>query len=115
MGTWLVEIRGTITRDIRLVDVTARSAGSAMARAVKLHPTYRAASAMEVGAHRVALSRLVAVANGLGLLTEGQLSNITNMGRVDIRAAIDEGLIHLRNDNLSGKNGAHIMTQLGLG
>ena len=45
---WKVELRGTITRDIKWVEIEAFSMGDAMVRAVALHPTYRAKSAAEV-------------------------------------------------------------------
>jgi len=45
---WRVELRGTITRDIKWVDVEAYSMGAAMVDAVAQHPTYRAKSATAV-------------------------------------------------------------------
>lgn len=49
---WSVELRGTITRDIKWVEVEAWSMGAAMVDAVALHPTYRAKSATEIPAKR---------------------------------------------------------------
>lgn len=46
--TYLVELRGTITRDIKWVEVVAYSAGAAMVDAVAMHPTYRVKSAKAV-------------------------------------------------------------------
>lgn len=46
--TWRVELRGTVTRDIKWVEVQARSMGEAMVVAVAAHPTYRAKFATEV-------------------------------------------------------------------
>lgn len=45
---WRIELRGTITRDIKWVDVEAWSMGAAMVDAVAAHPTYRAKSATEI-------------------------------------------------------------------
>lgn len=45
---WSVELRGTITRDIKRVEVEASSMGAAMVDAVAAHPTYRAKSATEI-------------------------------------------------------------------
>jgi hypothetical protein len=47
-SAWIVELRGTITRDIKWVEVEARSMGAAMVAAVAKHPNYRAKSAKEV-------------------------------------------------------------------
>lgn len=47
-STWRVELRGTVTRDIKWVEVEAWSMGAAMVDAVAAHPMYRAKSAVEV-------------------------------------------------------------------
>lgn len=43
--TWVVELRGTITRDKKYVEVDALTMGLAMEAATAAHPTYRAKSA----------------------------------------------------------------------
>ena len=45
---WNVELHGTITRDIKRIEVEASSMGAAMVDAVAAHPTYRAKSATEI-------------------------------------------------------------------
>lgn len=119
MGIWSVEIRGTITRDIKHVTVDAASMGEAMTKAVDQHPSYRAKTAreMEVPGEEllyIILARIVAVAHGLEAFTEGQLVNITAMDRIDIRVLINEGREHIKRSPLSGENGKHIMKQMGL-
>ncbi len=118
MGTWTVEIRGTITRDIGLVEVEAASMGEAMTKAVEAHPTYRAKAASEVvnseGVYRIALARIVAVADGLEVFSEGQLANILAMDRVQIRELIDDGFAHILKNPLQGENGAELMKMLDL-
>lgn len=117
MAIWNVEIRGTITRDIRWIKVEAASMGDAMVKAVELHPTYRAKSAVDdalVDDYRIELARLLAVAHGLEVMTEGQLANIIAKNRVAVRELIDDGRTHLRANPLSGQNGKHIMKRLGL-
>lgn len=117
MAIWNVEIRGTITRDIRWIKVEAESMGEAMVKAVELHPTYRAKSAVDdalVDGYRIELARMIAVVHGLEVLTEGQLANIIAKDRVAIRELIDDGRAHLRANPLSGQNGSHIMKRLRL-
>lgn len=118
MTTWNVEIRGTITRDIRHIEIEAASMGEAMTKAVELHPTYRARSAVEVDVvddgYRTELARMLAVAHGLEVLTEGQLANIIVRDRVAVRQLIDDGRTHLQTNPPSGQNGKHIMSRLGL-
>lgn len=121
MGTWSVEIRGTITRDIRWVQVEATSMGEALEKAVAQHPTYRAKairSASHLGsssdADRIALARIVAVAHGIEALTEGQLATTLAMDRVQIRELIDDGRAHIQANPIPGENGKNIMKMLGL-
>lgn len=117
MAIWNVEIRGTITRDIRWIKVEAESMGDAMVRAVELHPTYRAKSAVDdalVDDYRMEFARMLAVVHGLEVLTEGQLANIIAKDLVAIRELIDDGRAHLMESPLTGQNGKHIMKRLGL-
>lgn len=118
MAIWNVEIRGTITRDIRHIEIEAASMGEAMTKAVELHPTYRARLAVEVDVgddgYRTELARMLAVVHGLEVLTEGQLANIIAKDRVAVRELIDDGRTHLRINPLTGQNGTHIMKRLGL-
>lgn len=48
LSRWNVELRGTITRDIKMASIEAWSMSAAMLDAERLHPTYRANSATEI-------------------------------------------------------------------
>lgn len=48
LSRWNVELRGTITRDIKMDVIEAWSMSAAMLDAERLHPTYHAKSATEI-------------------------------------------------------------------
>lgn len=62
----------------------------------------------------VALGRLAAAVHGLGLLSEGQLSNLLGMDRMVIRGLVDDGRDSLATRNPSGLWGHQLVRNLDL-
>ena len=58
------------------------------------------------------LARLVAFCSETQLLSEGQLSRVLDMQRVEVRKLADDGLDHMRRFPLGGEWGANTMKHL---